>query len=560
MLSRIDRRNDGAGSYNRGLLSRRLELVLMTALLVALFAALAYEAKHTGITADEPSHLLSAALYWRGADTLKPRDMPPLIKIVGGWPSRFVALPDLTADQTAWATQHEWLISQSVLRRMPFEELDRWVFRSRLALTIFPLLTVLLIWKWARELFSARVAITLAALLALEPTALGHGALFKNDHAATFAYLVFAYTAWRYWRSPTFERAAWLALAAVIGVLAKLSLLILPPAAVLLMIRRWKHVVAAIALMYALAVAACQFDFRQLSSREVAEIERDARISIPVQVAAHIARVIPVPRLLWDGVVEISRSSATPNPIWFWGGVRLGGHPAYFLVALLLKTPLALQGLLLCALISLIRVRPPTPDFWFVGIPALMYFTIASLSSLQFGVRLILPVLPFAILMCGFALQRWPLAWSLVAIAGVATSSLAAFPRGISYLNEAADGPMSALHFFSDSNIDWGQDLPALAEFVRREQVQKISVAYFGNDNIARWIPRSAVMLPIPWDATWRGPDHLKPAPGLYAVSACVITGQLFPPAYREYFAYFRNHRPVAVAGGSIFIYLVDYP
>lgn len=40
-------------------------------------------------------------------------------------------------------------------------------------------------------IFSAPVALYLAAAFAFEPTALAHGALFKNDLAATFAHLLF---------------------------------------------------------------------------------------------------------------------------------------------------------------------------------------------------------------------------------------------------------------------------------------------------------------------------------------------------------------------------------
>lgn len=540
------------------MLPRRLELALLFALLAALFAALAYEARHTGLTADEPSHLLSASLYWRGADTLQPRDMPPLIKLAGGWPSRFFTLPDLRADGAAWATQHEWVISQSVLRRMPFDELDRWVFWSRLALAIFPLLTVWLIWQWGRELFSPAVGLVLAALFALEPSALGHGALFKNDHAAAFGYLAFAYAAWRYARTPSARGAGWLGGAALIAMLAKLSLLILPPVALLMTARRWRHAALVVAILYLGAIAACQFDARRLTSAEVKALERDRLVSPVLVAAARGAAYVPTPQLLWQGALEIARSSATANPIWLWGEVHPGGHPAYFVVALLLKTPLALQVLFGGSLVWLI-VKRPSRDAWFLIVPALAYLVIASLSALQFGVRLVLPCLPLALLLCGYLLVAVSPRWSLAVLLAVGVSSARALPLGLSYFHEGVRDRHRVLHYVSDSNIDWGQDLRHLAEFVRREQVQRIAVVYFGNDNIVRWLPRGVEMIPVPWSKDFAGPERFRPKPGLYAVSGSVITGHLFRPRYREYFAYFRDHEPVTVVGGSIFIYLVDY-
>lgn len=528
-------------------------------LLAALSGALVYEAKHTGITADEPSHLLSAGLYWRGADTLKPRDMPPLIKIVGGWPSRLLPWPDLTADGAGWATQHEWVISQSVLRRMPFEVLDRWVFYSRLALIVFPLLTTILIWKWGRELFSPGIGLILAALFACEPTALGHGALFKNDHAATFGLLVFAYAAWRYWRAPGAKAAAWLGVATLLAVLAKLSLLILPPVAMLLAARRPRHLLLISAVMYLGAIAACQFDARRISPAELAVLERDSQISRVFVAAAHIGAIVPIPQLLWQGVIAIAKSNATDNAIWLLGQVHNDGHPAYFALALLLKTPLALQALFATSLAAAIVWRRPSRDVWFLVAPAGAYFLIASFSALQFGVRLVLPCLPFALLFCGFLLQQVRREWALAALLFAAGSSARAFPLGLSYFHEGIADRHRVLHYLSDSNVDWGQDLPRLASFVQREQVQQISVAYFGNDNISRWLPQHVEMIPVPWSRDWAGPEHFIPKPGLYAVSGSLITGHFFLRRYREYFAYFRDHQPVAIVGGSIFIYLVDY-
>ncbi|MDP2996932.1 MAG: hypothetical protein Q8N47_05545, partial [Bryobacterales bacterium] len=66
----------------------RWEVLVLACILTAHLAALVYLAWHTGVTVDEPSHQESSYFYWHGKDELKPRDMPPLIKIVGGWEPR----------------------------------------------------------------------------------------------------------------------------------------------------------------------------------------------------------------------------------------------------------------------------------------------------------------------------------------------------------------------------------------------------------------------------------------------------------------------------------------
>ncbi|MEK7404161.1 MAG: hypothetical protein AAB225_03555 [Acidobacteriota bacterium] len=71
------------------------ERCLIALILAGLLIALVVQARRVGITVDEPNHLLSSYLYRRGAEPLKPSDMPPLVKIVGGWVPRLLGLPEI---------------------------------------------------------------------------------------------------------------------------------------------------------------------------------------------------------------------------------------------------------------------------------------------------------------------------------------------------------------------------------------------------------------------------------------------------------------------------------
>ena len=481
----------------------------------------------TGITVDEPSHLISAHFYWQGRDILQPRDMPPAIKMVGGWvPGRFT-LPDPAGDDAAWKTQHEWWVANGMLARMTPAAIQQLFFWSRLPLLIFPLLTAGLIWWWGRQLFSPWTGVALAAIFALEPTALGHGCLFKNDHASAFGLLFFAYRAWRLCASPTPATVLWLSAALLLAILAKLSMLVLVPVALALVLWRVRSLawtLALLALVYAGALAACQF-----------EIDRSVW-------------QIPLPKLYVDGVRAIVDSNATPNAVWFWGALRPGGDWRYFLGAALVKSPLALLVLLAAAIP---RVRSA-----FVAVPGLAYLALASATSLHFGFRLALPVLPFAVLACGYA-PAW-LRWA--AVPALAFASLANYPLGISYFNAVGGPPEQAWFYLADSNIDWGQNLPQLGEIAREQQVQWISTYYFGNDHPRRFLAEGKYrVLAPPWSAEYAQGEVLRPKPGLYAISVNMLTGHFFAPKYRDYFARFRPMKPYAVAGGGIFVYLVEY-
>jgi hypothetical protein len=156
----------------------RSETGFVLAVLLVFSALLSYQAKRVGVTIDEPAHVLSSYLYWGGADRLSPRDMPPLIKMLGGWVPRLAGLPVPADLGHKGDNRHEWNASLLMMTKMDRQQIENVFFHSRLTLIIFPLLTALLLWWWGRLLFGPFTAGCLLLAFALEPTALAHGALF----------------------------------------------------------------------------------------------------------------------------------------------------------------------------------------------------------------------------------------------------------------------------------------------------------------------------------------------------------------------------------------------
>ena len=139
----------------------------------------------------------------------------------------------------------------------------------------------------------------------------------------------------------------------------------------------------------------------------------------------------------------------------------------------------------------------------------------------------------------------------------MAAASVSIYPQGIAYFNEWAGGPDQGWKYLVDSNLDWGQNLPELADYVRRQRLDRVNLCYFGADRLDRYgIGDRVVQWPPPW-GQWASERRLLPEPGVWAVSASFLTGHMFAEEYRDYFGYFRERRPDAKAGYSIFIYRV---
>lgn len=542
----------------------RAEKILLPLILILQTLAIAYEVKAVGLTVDEPSHMVSAYMYWRGEDRLKPGDMPPFIKILGGWPSLLLA-PPLPVSSPAWATGHEWHIGAAMLNAMRPAQIDRWILWSRAPFVVIGPLVTLLLWRWARRLWSPSCALLLAALWALEPTALGHGCLFKNDLSATLGYLAFWYAAWRFWQEPGWRAALRLSLALSFALLTKISMLVLLPVAPLLLLaravasRRWRAAVlwpaASLLAAYGICSAACLFDLRRPSSAET--------LSLGLPAAA---QHLPLPARYIEGTVSLLSENAHPNNVYLFGKVYEGGSRLYFLSALALKTPVPVLLLLAAGLMLLAarRASVPAATAFFLVFPPFFYIGLASLSSLQLGYRLVLPAAPFLILICGLPLHRELAAGRLwipgLSLLWIAISVLSQYPHTISFFNRFASNPRSRRLALTDSNIDWGHGLPALRRWCLDNGVRRIRLSYFGNDPPHRLFPDEENMVELvapPWNTELARGQWLQPEPGVWAVSTTLLPGHMFEPVYRDYYRVFRAMQPEAVVAGSILIYRV---
>ena len=198
-------------------------------------------------------------------------------------------------------------------------------------------------------------------------------------------------------------------------------------------------------------------------------------------------------------------------------------------------------------------------------------------GSFQVGYRHILPTLPFLYVLAGWQVGRWaqrqlcksqtsrartyPLLISLIGLAlflwlSLGTASIA--PHYLAFFNAIAGGPNGGYRFLVDSNLDWGQDLPGLKEYVDAHNVELIHLSWFGAAH-----PEAYDFPFHPLPGFWRfggdpaayGLNPYAPAPGVYAISASNLQGVALEDP--DLYAWFRERTPVARIGYSVFIYEV---
>lgn len=550
-------------------------MVAVAAIILAgVLASLAFE---TGVTVDEPSHLLSAYLYWQGEDKLQPGDMPPLIKIMGGWVPHLTGLRLPERTHESWKAGHEWNVALAMMDGLQEGEIRRVFGYTRLSLIPITVGCALLIWWWGRQLYAPGAAMAAAAAFSLSSLVLGHGCLFKNDLAATFAFLLFWYRIWVFWRRPNAASAAWLGAAVLVAMTAKFSLyafLPLAPAVVAaravalrIPLKRTLAMLALLALIpYAGAHLAWQSGWERLPAAQLSGWSHNPAFPRWSSIAAVAMDFLRLPPRMIHGAMSLVASNCDRNAVYLMGRIYEGGHPAYFLVAMAVKLNvpvllMILAGIAECARRFLARHAQWDWVFWMA--PPLLYLAAASSSSLQLGVRLVLPAIAFLILMAGVGMERL-MGWragraaACVLFGWMMVRAAITHPHHIAAFNLFAGGADNGLNYLSDSNLDWGQDAGRLWEVVREKRIPVVKLAYFGVDPPWRHIPEKHIeSIAPPWSDDLVTSTVCPVSAGYYAISASMLTGQHFAPKYRDYFSPFRRLKPIAKAGYSIWIYKI---
>ena len=216
------------------------------------------------------------------------------------------------------------------------------------------------------------------------------------------------------------------------------------------------------------------------------------------------------------------------------------------------------------SLYSLVFYRSGSPlgyrQALFLVLPVTLIFLAMTQAKTNIGLRHILPVYPFLLVLASrtatLRLRRPSLALLLIGIplACTAISSLRIAPHQLAYFNESIGGPEQGYRYLSDSNLDWGQDLKGLKAYIEREKLPIIYLSYFGTAPPAYYGIRYQ-------DVASKGalgppPPERVPADAprkILAISAYNL--QDVSKADNPLFRWLWTRRPIAKIGYSIFVY-----
>jgi len=524
----------------------------------------------TSITMDEPSHLAAGYAFLTRGDTRIQLNGPMLPNALGALP--LLLQPDLKltpADDPMWdANDHNGLSDEFVWRNTvsPF----RLIFLARFPYMAIGWLLGALIYRWAKERAGAWAGVFALTLFVFDPNLLAHSRFVMTDFAPTACAVFALYALDRSLRQPSSGK--WLILAGVglgLALASKFSLIMMLVATGLLLAlnaltteAQSKGVLARITSR--LSVFAVRF----MCLVAIAAITVWAVYAFQIGAVNPGGLPVPAPGF-WREWQSAQFYLTQPWPNYLFGQTSTTGWWYYFPIALVMKTPLPVLILFLVALTRTIIKHTWRTDAIFL-VPMALIFGSLLFSTNNLGYRYLLPLLPLSFVYISRAvslfLQPFKSLSVFRAVVGMFTLQLIIgtfliAPYYLTYFNEIAGGPDRGRYILSDSNLDWGQDLVGLKNYLDRNNLSSIKLSYFGISHPTAYGLTTEALPPVRTAMNDQGAWWLKtyypldPAPGKYAISVANLMGGIWiDPA--EY-AFFRDRQPDTTIGNSIYLYTI---
>lgn len=547
-------------------------------------------------TIDEPSHLAAALTLLRHSRRDLYAVNPPLTRLVYG----LAVQPD--ADWIWNVLDREAIARPAVGNRFEFsvgEELftdnqeAAWFIleRARVFGLIFVLLGGLGCAVWAYELGGCQSSCIAAVLWCADPLLVGHGALITPDVPASAIYVWAGYCLWKWSKKTTALRATLAGLLLGAATLTKFTAILLWPAWVLIACLTQCHgvieanrrallpkmlsgvivlSVAWVVVLMGYRADGCMVPLRQYQfvSRWLSVQDRSQKIA-GNRFRNSLVGSLPVP-FPYDMVVGIDAQQADFERPWrcYLGGTwKNGGWWYFYFYAMTVKLPLGTLFLLFWALTPRVGVRLPWQNAVFLLTPPLVIvLAVSAQTAMTIHSRYLIPALPFLFVYVSQLVAgdeerlRLRSALAFTAVASVVVSSALAYPHSLSYFNEAAGGIRGGSYHLLDSNVDWGQELPAVKRWLDANPSEEpIYLAAYSTVD-----PRViGIDFSLPPMARTQ-PVQTKVVPGRYVVSVNYLRGGNFAApdglGTRQYilgecFRELIRREPTAYIGGAFVVY-----
>lgn len=563
--------------------NNKITNILAACLLVLMFLLAFFSLRGDSATMDELAHIPAGYSYISQKDMRINPEHPPLLKDLAGlsvWlGSKITARPIYFPSQVkSWQEDinGQWDFGREFLYQSG-NNADKIIFWARLPMLLIMLLLGFYVFRWARQLYGNKAGLLALFLYSLSPTFLAHSRLVTTDVGAAAAFFIAIYYLVKWLQQPNKKNLIVAGLVFGLALLTKFSLVLLIPYFVFItliwaIIKKRFQLIFGLFLIGLIGMALIwpiyQFHtWNYPPERQQADTEFILQSFGNRPLANLVVWMSDKPILrpygqFFLGLFMVMQRAVGGNTTYFLGEVSAAGWHYYFPIVFLIKIPLPFLILILITLFAFAYQIKKIKFPEFALISFFVFYWITTLTSnLNIGVRHILPTFPILyILVSGQVIHlKSYFKYFLLSILLIwyAFGAINIHPSFLAYFSDIVGGAKNGYKYVTDSNLDWGQDLKRLNQFVQENNIKTIYLDYFGGDS-------PEYRLKEKLQAWWgdRNPKDLPPNSWL-AVSATLLQGGrgLAAPGFNQktgYYNWLNQYEPVTVIGHSIFVYYIE--
>ena len=556
---------------------------------------------------DERIHLPAGYSYLTRQDMRLNPEHPPLVKDLTALPLLFMKI-NFPYENPGWNT-----VLTSEKSRTPAWQTDvtfgndllyyfgndaqKMMRYGRIPIILIGIILGFYVWKFTKELWGNSTGIIALVLYSFSPTILAHTRLVTTDVAAAAAFFISFYYLYHWLKAPTKMNLWVFGIVLGLALLTKFSTILLVPIFGFIVLVKYitnsrnqvpnifTRFILALIIAYLIVGAVyffhvwdypiakqaidTEFILSTFGFKPLADF--NIWLSSQLHLRAYGQYLL--------GLLMVLQRSEGGNTTYYLGEISAEGSRSYFPVVYLIKEPLAYILMIFLAIFlaikhCIIHCYKRSVKYWWRDFIVLtknnpaetgmiliifIYWVFSIRSRLNIGVRHILPTLPFIYALTARQLSAWIHNYKIrkifisILIAWTVFSVISIWPSFLTYFNEAAGGPNNGYKFVVDSNLDWGQDILRLANFIEKNNIKEIKMDYFSGAPAEYYIKTAKI----------ESYNREVPQKGWLAVSATIYSGackgEKIPCSYNERaYIWLDQYKPVAKIGYSIFVYKIE--
>ena len=560
-----------------------------------IFAAVALSlasSQGDSLAVDEVPHIGAGYSYIKSLEYRLNPEHPPLIKDLAGIAISWLSFTNAPFNIPDWtgAVNGQWNFGRTLIFNSGINP-DLVKTLARLPMFCVFILLAWFIWKWTRERYGNRAGIIALILFSFSPTVLAHNRLVATDMGAAAGVVFATYFFVKFLRNQK-PKTFWIAVLALgLALLTKFSMILLGPYFILIATiheirqKSTKQIIfqsiGKTILLGIMAVCLVVWPFYVIhtANYSVQQQMHDATGILSTHSDGFLKSTIlwisdkPILRPFGQWLLGISMvmQRAMGNSVIYWmGDIVPNGGPLYFPIVYLLKEPLIWWVFVAIVIVGFIfhrksDIRNPKSDDWIWATWILLYWIVSIESSLNIGIRHLLPVYPFTIMLVSGRVAQYK---SRIATAIISTLLLLyvacaffAWPNYLSYFNKIVGGSSGGYRYVVDSNLDWGQDGKRFGKWVISQNIPCVSTDYFGWADLSAYAGNRIV-----WTSSSQWEDRAdfikrNQCDGWLAVSTTFFQNSIGQKEHEingeRNWRWLLNEKPITTIGNSIFVWQI---